>query len=647
MRTFLKPGWLPVALLVLLILFFLKIELATLAAGVALFIMGMRHLEDGFRAFTGGALERWLSRSTDRLWKSLAFGFTSTALVQSSSLVTLLSIAFLSAGLISLMAGIGIVFGSNLGTTTGAWLIALVGLKVDLASVAMPLLVFGVMLGRRAEAHWKGIGQVLLGIGLLFFGIDLMKAGFASFEGVLNLDSYAFSGWLGVIIYVLLGLLATVLMQSSHATLMITLAALASGQLAYDNALAMAIGANLGTTVTALIGALGSNNAGRRLAAAHILFNGVTAAIALLILPLLARSVDSIAYVLGIADDAYTLKLALFHTLFNLLGLVLMLPFVPVMIKVLMRWFPEAIPVGSTEIKPLVLSEQPRARAQYLNDSALLHADTALKVLDQELLHLAALTRQVIAAATYLPPAVLLGMPRRQLHEAVRTPVAATQRENADVLYERHIKGVYSDIVDFISRMDISLLPEQQQVLMEHNLAGRDLVEAVKAAKHLQKNLRKQLDDAPPAVRVSYEVLREQCGLALLALGRLEDIQGDAAAQAELFYEYEKDGKLFSAEFQKGIQLQLRNRELDGWQATSLLNDMHYLMDIRRHLAMAHTALAARGEVVEQVIVPYEPEPVEVEQPQKRERPIKAKAKPKPLTRKNRKGGRERIEPSI
>jgi phosphate:Na+ symporter len=114
--------------LVLVVLLFLKQQsMAQLFAGVALFLLGMRYLEDGFRAFTGGALERWLAASTDRLWKSLAFGTVSTALVQSSSLITLLCIAFLSAGLISLTAGIGIVFGANLGTTTGAWLIALVG----------------------------------------------------------------------------------------------------------------------------------------------------------------------------------------------------------------------------------------------------------------------------------------------------------------------------------------------------------------------------------------------------------------------------------------------------------------------------------------------------------------------------------------
>lgn len=602
MPTFLKPGWLPVALLGLSVLFIWQPQLATLAAGIALFMMGMRHLEDGFRAFTGGALERWLARSTDRLWKSLLFGITSTALVQSSSLVTLLSIAFLSAGLISLIAGIGIVFGANLGTTTGAWLIALVGLKVDLATVAMPMLVFGVMLGRRAEAHWKGIGQVMLGIGLLFLGIDLMKAGFAAFEGALDLERIAVSGWLGVLLYTLVGMLATVLMQSSHATLMITLAALASGQLLYGNALAMAVGANLGTTITAVIGALGSNAAGRRLAAAHILFNLVTAAVALAILPWLVQAVDTGARWLGIAPDAHTLKLALFHTLFNVLGLLIMLPWVPLMVKLLMRWLPDTLPHGEAGGSEHTLSEQPRTRAIYLNDSALLHADTALKVLDQELTHLASLSRQVIAVALYLPPGVLQGMSAQQLHRQVLQPVPQALREDADALYERHVKGVYADIIDFISRMDLSLLPEQQQAVLEHGLASRDLVEAVKAAKHLQSNLRRQIDNTQPPIREAYDLLREQCGLALIQLGQLGDLQGDAEAQRSLLQAYEEQEKRFADEYQRNLQNRLRNRELDGWQATSLLNDMHYLLRIRRHLQTAHAALADRIPLIEQPV---------------------------------------------
>lgn len=599
MPTFLKPAWLPLALLGLVVLFFWQPQLATLAAGVALFMMGMRHLEEGFRAFTGGALERWLARSTNRLWKSLTFGIVSTALVQSSSLVTLLSIAFLSAGLISLVAGIGIVFGANLGTTTGAWLIALVGLKVDLATVAMPLLVFGVMLGRRAEPHWKGIGQVMLGIGLLFLGIDLMKAGFAAFEGVLDLERIAVGGWLGVLLYTLIGMLATVLMQSSHATLMITLAALASGQLVYGNALAMAIGANLGTTITAVIGALGSNAAGRRLAGAHILFNLVTAMVALAILPWLVQLVETGSAWLGIAQDAHTLKLALFHTLFNVLGLLIMLPFVPLLVKLLMRWLPDTLPHGEAAGPAQSLSEQPRTRAIYLNDSALLHGNTALRVLDQELNHLASLSRQVIAVALYLPPGVLQGMSRQQLHLKVARPVPQDLREDADALYERHVKGVYADIVDFMSRMELSLPPEQQQALLEHSLASRDLVEAVKAAKHLQTNLRKQIDNQQPPIREAYDLMREQCGLALLELNRLGDLQGDTEAQRELFDAYEEQERRFAEAFQRQVQARLRNRELDGWQATSLLNDMHYLLRIRRHLQIAHAALAGRTPLID------------------------------------------------
>ncbi|WP_022963550.1 Na/Pi cotransporter family protein [Halopseudomonas pelagia] len=596
MRVLFKPLWVPVVLLVLVLLFVWKSELATLAAGIALFMLGMFHLEDGFRAFTGGALERWLSRSTNRLWKSLLFGITSTAVVQSSSLVTVLSIAFLSAGMISLGAGIGIVFGANLGTTTGAWLIALVGLKVDLAVVAMPLLVFGVLLGQRTQSLWKGLGQVLLGVGLLFLGIDLMKDGFASFEGLLVLDGFADQGWVSVLLYALLGLLATILMQSSHAAMMITLAALATGQLAYGNALAMAIGANLGTTVTALLAALGSNNAGRRLAAAHILFNVVTALVALAILPNLARSVDWLAEVLGIAADAYTLKLALFHTLFNVLGLVIMLPWIPLMVKWLMRWLPDAAPVGSPQASDAALSEQPRMRAQFLNDSALLHADTALKVLGQEVQNLGALSRQVIAAALYLPPGDLSDLSREQLHKVVLRAVPEDHREDADALYERHVKGVYADIIDFISQLDLSLLPAQQQALMDYNTAARELIEAVKAAKHLQSNLRKQIDSRQPAIHEAYDLLREEGGQALVDMGRLMNMQGDTQARGDLFDAYAEQEKLFADHFQQIVQTRLRNRELDGWQATSMLNDLHYLLRIRQHLYRAHAELHDQDE---------------------------------------------------
>ena len=590
----LRPAGLLLGLVVVVLLFLRHPSLAQLFAGVALFLLGMRYLEDGFRAFPGGALERWLAASTDRLWKSLTFGTLSTALVQSSSLVTLLSIAFLSAGLISLTAGIGIVFGANLGTTTGAWLIALVGLKLDLAQVGMPLLVFGVVLERHRQARWRGTGQVLLGIGLLFLGIDQMKAGFAGLDQVFDLAAYQVEGWRGIALYAVLGTLATVLMQSSHATLMITLAALASGQLDYSNALAMAVGANLGTTVTALIAALGANNAGRQLAAAHILFNLLTGLVALAVLPLLAHLVDWLADWMGMQATAYTLKLALFHTLFNLLGLALMLPMLPVLVRLLPRWLPAPALVSGED-----LAEQPRSRALYLDEAARRHADTALKVLQQELGHLAANSRQVIASALYLPPEFRQDMTReRALSEPLPVPPLA-EREDADALYHQHIKGIYADIVDFLSHLDCDPLPEQQQALMQLNLAARDLVEAVKAAKHLQSNLRKHIDSQRPALREGYRQLREQ-GRLLLSDQARRDADGlSVTVEQQRSDAYVDQQQLFRSQFEQRLNQQLRAGELDGWQATSLLNDLHYLLESSANLRAAHDALAIPSDLAE------------------------------------------------
>ena len=137
---------LPTILLILGLGFWASPDFKTIAAGVAIFLFGMIALEEGFRAFTGGVLEQLLRRTTSSTSQSLFFGFISTTIMQSSSLVSVITISFLSAGLITLAAGIGIIFGANIGTTTGAWLVAGFGLKVNISAYAMPMLVFGVIL---------------------------------------------------------------------------------------------------------------------------------------------------------------------------------------------------------------------------------------------------------------------------------------------------------------------------------------------------------------------------------------------------------------------------------------------------------------------------------------------------------------------
>ncbi len=162
---------LPVIFAVLAYGFWVSPDFKQIAAGVAIFLFGMLFLEDGFKAFTGGILEQILKRTTDKLWKSMTFGVVSTSNMQFSSLVSVITISFLSAGLLGLTAGIGIIFGANLGTTTGAWLIAGFGLKIDIAAYAMPMLVFGIILAFQGSKAAKGIGYILAGLGFLFLGI--------------------------------------------------------------------------------------------------------------------------------------------------------------------------------------------------------------------------------------------------------------------------------------------------------------------------------------------------------------------------------------------------------------------------------------------------------------------------------------------
>ena len=149
---------LPSLFLVLSYGFWVSSSFKDIAAGVALFLFGMLCMEQGFKAYSGGALQRVLSASTDRLWKSLSFGIVSTTLMQSSSLVSVITISFLSAELIGLKQGIGIIFGANLGTTTGAWIVAGFGLKVKLSTYALPMLVFGVLFLMQASQRLKGLG---------------------------------------------------------------------------------------------------------------------------------------------------------------------------------------------------------------------------------------------------------------------------------------------------------------------------------------------------------------------------------------------------------------------------------------------------------------------------------------------------------
>lgn len=358
---------------------------ATLLGGLGLFLLAVNMITDGLKLAAGDTLRDILGRYTSTSLRGVASGMLVTAVVQSSSAVTVATIGFVNAGLLTLSQSLGVIYGANVGTTMTGWLVAAVGFGFKLEAFALPLVGIG-MLGRlvSSRSRWGAAGEALAGFGLFFIGIDVLRGAFQEFSTAVDVAALAPQGVLGMALYVGVGFLMTVLTQSSSAAIALTLTAASGGTLTLHAAAAMVIGANVGTTSTAALATIGATANARRVAAAHVAFNGITGMVALALLAPLLWAVDRAGSGLGLtAGPAATL--ALFHTAFNLLGVLIMLPLTPRLAAFLGRRF--------------VTREEALAQPQYLDQTVVATPSLAIEALKRELLRATSLARQLASAA--------------------------------------------------------------------------------------------------------------------------------------------------------------------------------------------------------------------------------------------------------
>lgn len=291
--------------------------------GLGLLLLGMQLLTDGLKAAAGSHLQSYLERSTQTRLRAALSGFTVTALVQSSSAVVLALLGFTNAGMLKLKQAAWVVFGSNVGTTMTAWIVALIGLKLNIGIVAWPLIGLGMLLQlvRRADPLGS-IGLAVAGFGVLFVGLDTLREAFEQLVTILPVGQLSISGPFGILLAVLAGALLTALVQSSSAALAIVLTASVSGVFSPLAGAAVVIGANIGTTVTALLASIGATAHAKRLAAVHVLMNTVTGIAALILLVPMWWTAELLSG--GEQVTNISTGLAVFHTLFNVLGVALM-----------------------------------------------------------------------------------------------------------------------------------------------------------------------------------------------------------------------------------------------------------------------------------------------------------------------------------
>ncbi|MBR9649562.1 Na/Pi cotransporter family protein [Thalassovita aquimarina] len=286
--------------------------------GLGLFLVGMHMLTEGLRGLAGERLRSILQKSTDTPLKGATAGALTTAMVQSSSATTVATVGFVAAGLMTFQQALGVVFGANIGTTITGWLVAIVGFKLDLGLVLMPVVLGGALLQLFAPNPWKQAGWALAGFGVLFIGIDALKDGMVAFRGIVTPDSFPADTLAGRLKLVVLGAVLTVITQSSSAGVASALAALAVGAITFPQAAALVIGMNVGTTFTAMIATLGGGTASRRTGVSHLIFNLLTGCMAFALLWPIGWAMQRPWGVAMAADPQ--MALVAFHTFFNFLG---------------------------------------------------------------------------------------------------------------------------------------------------------------------------------------------------------------------------------------------------------------------------------------------------------------------------------------
>ncbi len=439
----------------------IPIDFWKLAAGLAVFLYGMFLLEDAVKVMSGKAFRQMIRYYTNGRLRSIGSGSLITAILQSSSAVSLMVLAFVGAGVMTMENGIGVMMGSNIGTTFTSWIVAVFGFKIKIDSFAFPMIACSGLLSMLVNPSSKlfQVGRLLIGFGFLLLGLDFMKTSVEAYAQHIDLkDLSQYGTWL----YLLVGALLTAMMQSSSASIAIILTGINSGLIDFHTATAMVIGANIGTTITVLLGAIGGIQAKKRVSVSHLVFNLVTGIIAFAALGPLSRLVTVF---FDISENA-VMGLALFHTLFNLIGVIVFFPFIGYLARFLIRFFPER-----KEVLTLYLKNTPTEVLDAATDS-----------LRKETLHLFEECR--------LYALKVFGIDDKLVFDQSLHFEKTLGRKNTLPDFYAYAKLLHGEIIEFYAKLLKAEVEEDEAKALERMIyASRNIMNSMKNIKGLRNDL--------------------------------------------------------------------------------------------------------------------------------------------------------------
>lgn len=510
------------------------LDIWLLLAGLGIFLFGIRLIEDSVAKLGGRGFKRMVREGTSTRLRAILSGTAVTAILQSSSAVTLMTLAFVGAGIVSLAGGIGVVLGSNIGTTATSWIVATIGFKLDIEELALPLIGIGglVLIFLGHSPRYSQISHLLVGFGFLFLGLDNMKDSVAAFADhidpavLVNAEPWHF---------VLLGLALTAMMQSSSATVAILLTALYAGLFDLREGALAIVGTNVGTTVTIMLGALGGTIVKKRLAWSHLTFNVFAALLALIALPLYLRLIH---LVLGDAPDP-VLGLALFHTAFNLIGVVVVTPFLGIFSRAIERLVPEKV----------------ERLTRYIGETAPEIPEAAAAGVQKEVRRLLLETTAFHLELFDIEPPLLLPADA-ELMERSRDHLAQ---------YDA-LKRLQAEIITYVMQVEKHELGENEsQVLNRAVHAARLALYSAKTLKDVKRNIDSFLDLGGELERI-HARLRKRMMNSHLRIAKALELDGSADRTTELaalLRQLDEDDQQGMREVSEAARTaQLRNMEL-------------------------------------------------------------------------------------
>ena len=531
-------------------------QLIEALSGLGMFLFGMLYMEIALKESAGLRFKSWVKNSTSNTLKSLMTGTIATALLQSSSVVTLMTLSFVSASLITLHSGIAVIFGANVGTTVTSWIVATLGFKVKIEAFALPMIGAGGLLLMFAEPYKKVImvAKVLIGFGLLFLGLDFMKVSIESLTSTIDLSK--FSNF-PLITFIGIGFAVTAIIQSSSAATAIILSALYVNMLNFEQAAAMVIGTNIGTTVTAMLGSIGGIPDKKRVALAHFIFNFLTAVAAFLLLHPLTQFLMNIQ---TLKNDQVT-ALALFHTIFNVLGVVLLLPFISVMANFLNRLF--------VYVKP--------APTRYIHLVNPDFSETALVALRNEVNNLFVKTMKYALLVSNIKPNDVfvkkLGMKAVEINQG--------QIEFDHKIAYNTIKDIEIRIMEFVSVLNQQDLTQKEKESLDTLLVSvRESVYAAKMLKDIKNDMNEFSESSSDKIHDIYDAIRRNLLYAIMIfVSHMED-ELPMEKCLEKFSKSEEENK----RIMKEASLAISYKGINEKKVVSLLNT-------NRSVAIASEAL--------------------------------------------------------